>query len=147
MVAVGDVSRMNVLVPIDGSDPSQAAIEHAVTTFPDAEITALHVVDPSMSVYRSDSHFNFERLVELEEENAEELFETAREIADEHGVSIETDTVVGSPRREIVAYTDEHDVDQIVIGSHGRSGVSRVLIGSVAESIVRRASVPVTVVR
>lgn len=76
---------MHVLVPIDNSEPARAAIEHAVTTFPNADITALHVVNPSMSAYRTDTHFNFERLVELEEERAEALFETAREIADEHG--------------------------------------------------------------
>ncbi|QRV17708.1 universal stress protein (plasmid) [Haloterrigena salifodinae] len=140
---------MHVLVPIDGSEPARAAIEHAVTTFPDADITALHVVNPSMSTYRTNSHLHFERLVELEEERAETLFETAREIADEHGreASLTTETVVGEPIRDIVEFAEENDVDQIVIGSHGRSGVSRVLLGSVAEQVVRRASMPVTVVR
>lgn len=138
---------MNVLVPIDDSEPGRAAVEHAVTTFPDADITVLHVVNPSMSTYRSDTHFNFERLVELEEEKAETLFETAREIADDHDASVATETVVGEPIRDIVAFAEENDIDQIVIGSHGRSGVSRVLLGSVAEQVVRRASIPVTVVR
>jgi len=46
-----------------------------------------------------------------------------------------------------VEYAEESDVDHIVIGSHGRSGVSRILLGSVAESVVRRADMPVTVVR
>lgn len=138
---------MNILVPIDDSDPARAAIEHAATTSPDATITALHVLDPTMAMYRGDRSYNYERAMQLEEERSETLFETAREICDEHGVSLETKTVVGRPADRIVDFAAENDVDRIVLGSHGRSGVSRILLGSVAERVVRRASVPVTVVR
>jgi nucleotide-binding universal stress UspA family protein len=55
--------------------------------------------------------------------------------------------VVGKPARAIVEYADDHDIDQIVMGSHGRSGVTRILLGSVAESVVRDSTVPVTVAR
>jgi nucleotide-binding universal stress UspA family protein len=47
----------------------------------------------------------------------------------------------------IVTYADENDVDHVVLGSHGRKGLTRVLLGSVAEAVVRRSPVPVTVVR
>lgn len=138
---------MRILVPLDDSDPARAALEHALETFPEADVTVLHVVNPSVSAYQSDAPYNFPRAVELEEEKAEALFETVRELAAEHGGSIETETVVGSPPRGIVEFAEENDVDGIVLGSHGRSGVSRVLLGSVAEQVVRRAQVPVTVVR
>jgi len=65
----------------------------------------------------------------------------------EHGGPIETAVVVGRPAREIVRYADDHDIDQIVMGSHGRDRASRVLLGSVAETVARRAPVPVTIVR
>jgi nucleotide-binding universal stress UspA family protein len=55
--------------------------------------------------------------------------------------------VVGRPAREIVDYADENDIDHVVMGSHGRSGVSRIVLGSVAENVVRKSSVPVTVAR
>jgi nucleotide-binding universal stress UspA family protein len=55
--------------------------------------------------------------------------------------------VSGDPANEIVAYAEETDVDHIVVGSHGRSGLSRVLLGSTAEKVVRRSPVPVTVVK
>ncbi|MDG5819504.1 universal stress protein [Natronococcus sp. A-GB7] len=138
---------MRILVPLDDSDPARAALEHTFETFPEADVTALHVVNPSVSAYRSDAPYNFPRAVELEEEKAEALFEMAQELADERGRSVETETVVGSPPRGIVEFAEENDVDGIVLGSHGRSGVSRVLLGSVAEQVVRRAQVPVTVVR
>ncbi|QFU83099.1 universal stress protein [Natronorubrum aibiense] len=138
---------MNVLVPLDESDPARQALEHAVSTYPDATITVLHVINPSMAMYRGEMAYNYERLIELEEEEAEDLFETAKEIGDEHGASITTELMVGTPARSIVSFAEDNDVDQIVLGSHGRSGVSRVLLGSVAEQVVRRATVPVTVVR
>lgn len=56
-------------------------------------------------------------------------------------------TEFGRPARTIVEYVEDHDVDHVVVGSHGRSGLSRTLLGSVAERVVRRSSVPVTVVR
>lgn len=138
---------MKILVPLDDSDPARAALEHALETFPEADLTVLHVVNPSVSAYRSEAPYNFPRAVEREEEKAAALFETARELAADHDGSLETATMVGSPPRGIVEYANEHDVDGIVLGSHGRSGVSRVLLGSVAEQVVRRAEVPVTVVR
>jgi nucleotide-binding universal stress UspA family protein len=138
---------MRILVPIDDSNPAREALEYALTMFPEASITVLHVINPSVSAYRSGDPYNFPRAVELGEEKAETVFEMARELADERDASIETETMVGSPPRGIIEFANENDIDQIVLGSHGRSGVSRVLLGSVAEQVVRRAQAPVTVVR
>jgi nucleotide-binding universal stress UspA family protein len=74
----------------------------------------------------------------------------AEQIADlfeEADLDYETEIVFGDAAREIVDYAEANEIDQIVIGNHGRSGVSRVLLGSVGEKVVRRASMPVTVVR
>ncbi|WP_254861597.1 universal stress protein [Halovivax gelatinilyticus] len=60
---------------------------------------------------------------------------------------VRVETAAGKPGREIVRFADEHDADHIVVGNHGREGVARVLVGSVAEQVVSRASMPVTVVR
>ena len=56
-------------------------------------------------------------------------------------------TRIGLPAEEIVQYADEHAIDLIVMGTHGREGVMRVVLGSVAESVVRRAPCPVLTVR
>ena len=136
---------MHVLVPIDDSDPADAALEYAVTEFPDADVTALHVIDPYETSFSS--WLGGEQFSERLEEEADVLLAAARDRATEHNVSIDTDTVVGKPSTEIPNYVEEADVDRVVIGSHGRRGSSRVLLGSVAEMVVRRAPVPVTVVR
>jgi nucleotide-binding universal stress UspA family protein len=54
---------------------------------------------------------------------------------------------VGRPSKTIVEVADEAGYDHIVMGSHGRTGVSRIILGSVAEAVTRNATVPVTVVR
>jgi nucleotide-binding universal stress UspA family protein len=60
---------------------------------------------------------------------------------------VDTTAEVGGPANAIVECAEEESVDHIVTGSHGRSGVTRILLGSVAETVVRRSPVPVTVVR
>jgi len=138
-----------VLVPFDGSPLAERALEHAVETFPDATVTALYVIDPIDSLLAveasglsvADSWYDDER------ERAAGLLATASDLAAGYDAEIETVTATGQPVREIVDYAEDHDVDQIVVGSHSRNRVGRAILGSVAETVVRRARVPVTVVR
>lgn len=136
-----------ILVPVDGSEQSTAALSYALTEFPDAEITVINVIDPIDVGYTSTVGMPgySEEWYEDSKENAEALFEEAQEMADEYGVTLSTETDVGQPAQTVVEFAE--DFDQIVMGSHGRSGVSRILLGSVAETVVRRSPVPVTVVR
>jgi nucleotide-binding universal stress UspA family protein len=140
-----------VLVPIDDSDRSTKALEYALKQYPDAEITVLHVLDPSSDAVYTGGEISIDLDVrEVRERHkhlAEDLLEEAVETASRHGIEIDTATRVGKPARAILEYVEEEDVDHIVVGSHGRSGVSRVLLGSVAETVTRRSPVPVTVVR
>lgn len=134
---------------MDGSDQSQHALEHVLSEHADARITVLHVIDPARATYGAQAGIppSSEEWFEAEEARAEKLFENVREQAREAGVEVTTTTQVGQPSRTIVEYAEDHDVDHVVIGSHGRRGLSRVLLGSVAELVVRRSPVPVTVVR
>ncbi|WP_092905702.1 universal stress protein [Halostagnicola kamekurae] len=144
---------IHVLVPLDGSPQSWAAFDHAVATYDEGTITALHVVNPMAGVYgdyEGGGYYDaqaYDRAVE----RGEGFLERARTRAEDADILettvLETTVETGPPARTIVQYIDENDVDHVVMGSHGRSGVARVLLGSVAESVTRRASVPVTVVR
>lgn len=139
---------MRVLIPYDGSEQSKAALEYAASNHADDEIVLLNVLDfvevgygaaPDMALagYWEEWH-------EQAESSAKELLADAATMLD---TEPETEIVVGQPSRAIVEYIDEGDIDAVVIGSHGREGFSRVLLGSVAETVVRRSPVPVTVVR
>jgi nucleotide-binding universal stress UspA family protein len=144
---------MHVLVPLDGSPQSWEALDHAIENYNGETITALHVVDPMEGVYSDygGSGYYDAQMHERAVERGEELGEEARDRADDAGILdttvLETAVETGPPARTILEYVDENEVDHIVMGSHGRSGVARILLGSVAETVTRRAPVPVTIVR
>lgn len=137
----------HILVPLDDSPQAMEAVEYALSEHEGTEITLLNVIDPIEVGHRFEALLpsSAEGWYEDRREAAEELFETVRDEADEFDIS--TAVEVGRPSRVIVEYAADNDVDAIVMGSHGRSGVTRILLGSVAESVVRRSPIPVTVVR
>jgi len=143
----------HVLVPLDTSPLSQQALDYALAAFADegTEFTVLHVLDYVEAGYDADLDFAGPGYLrdwhENAQQRAERLFEEAHATADEYAVTLRTETEHGRPARTIVEFAGDHGVDHIVMGSHGRSGVSRLLLGSVAELVLRRAPCPVTVVR
>lgn len=140
----------SILVPIDGSLPATAALDHALARFADGEITVLYVIDadePNGSLRQRLLKEECEEQRRVGEEAAGRVLEEARRHADGSGVEIATVTAFGRPARRIVAYAEENGIDRIVMGTHGRSGLSRLLLGSVAEVVSQGSSVPVTTVR
>lgn len=136
-----------ILLAYDGTPQSQRAAEWVGEVFPDAEVTVLTVLDPMegfLDTFGYGSHQYHEWRDEAEEA-ADDLQREARERLGD--VSVQTATRSGQVPRVIVSYADEHEIDHIVLGSHGRTGVSRVLLGSVAESVLRRAPTTVSIVR
>ncbi|MFC3957487.1 universal stress protein [Halovivax cerinus] len=138
------VSR--ILVPFDASAPSEAALRFAFEQFPDASVAVLHVVEPFADHTDAGSEHDRHRWRERATGMAEEHFDEARAIATEYDASIETDWRYGRPGHEVVAHAATGDYDHVVMGSHGRSGIERLMLGSVAETTIRRAGVPVTVI-
>lgn len=140
-----------ILVPVDESPLSTRAIEFVGREHPEATIHLLHALDQVASDYDFDGTSlpaspdgQSARAVE----NGERVLEDARESAQTAGLSVTaTELVAGRPASQITSYAAEHDVDHIVMGSHGRTGLSRILLGSVTERVLRNATVPVTVVR
>jgi nucleotide-binding universal stress UspA family protein len=134
---------MKILVPVDESEQSHEALRYAHETFPHAEITALHVIaaDSYWTAFADDSVAvpGYERA----RKRAEALLDASRNETPEIETRIET----GSPAHEIVDYAGKGGFDAVVIGSHGRTGAARILLGSVAETVARRSPVPVTIVR
>jgi nucleotide-binding universal stress UspA family protein len=131
-----------VLVPLDGSPHAEDALETAFEIFPEARIEVLHVIQVA-SVTRNDAESAMERA----ERRADEILSAAEEIADDHGREIETEAIEGHAAKTIVSYAEDNDIDHIVMGSVGRSGVRRLMLGSVADSVTRRAPCDVTVTR
>lgn len=139
---------MVLLVALADSEPGWAALEYALEEADETDgVVVVHAVDPSQSGYGEFAHFGTDSMQERLREHGEALLEQARDRVAERPQQVRTELLVGPPASSVVTYVTEHDVDRVIVGSHGRSGVSRVLLGSVAEQIARRAPAPVTIVR
>lgn len=138
----------HILVPYDGSPASRAALSYAVARFPGSVITLLYVMEPMTEYARQRAFPGYTGPDEFgsEREKGEYLLDAATEDLGDV-VEVDTQLIAGTPAREIIEFADEHGIDHVVIGSHGRSSVSRFLLGSTAETVIRRSEVPVTVVR
>jgi nucleotide-binding universal stress UspA family protein len=135
-----------ILLPTDGSGPSEAARDHALGLAA-AYGATLHVIyvvdDDALRAARIDSDV----VVEGFEAEGESLVGQVAAAAAEDGVDCETAVLHGHPHDVIVDYATDHGVDLVVMGTHGRHGVSRFLLGSVTERVVRTSDVPVLTVR
>ena len=136
----------SILLPTDGSPAAAAAREHAFDLAEryTATVHVLYVIDGAM--YASLEAGSDVVLDSLQKEG-ERAIETIEEMGDERGVPIRTEIAHGSPHGQILEYVTDHDIDLIVMGTHGRTGLNRYLLGSVTERVVRSADVPVLTVR
>jgi nucleotide-binding universal stress UspA family protein len=137
----------HVLVLMDDSPLATRALDFALEVHPNADITVLRVIDYVEESYSAEMLVGPREIRERATARAEQLFAEARERTADHGGEVRTVTEFGKPAGTILEYVDAHDVDVVVMGGHGRSLVSSVLLGDVAQTVVRRAPVPVTVVR
>ena len=136
-----------VLVPVDGSEQSLAALDFVVDRFPTARVTIFHAV-PRLFEYDVDPAGTYvEELIETATERGKSVVDSAKARVDDDDLILETAIEYGEPSRSILEYATENDFDQIVMGSHGRSLPARIVTGSVAETVSRRSTLPVTLVK
>ena len=135
-----------ILVPTDGSPASNAAIEHAIDLAQqyDARLHALYVVDGAAY---STLEAGAEIVVEALESEGDSATARVAEAAEEAGIDCVSTVTTGTAYRSIIDYVDENAVDIVVMGTHGRKGLDRYLLGSVTERVVRTSEVPVLTVR
>ena len=144
----------NILVPTDGSETAESAVDHAIDLASkyDATVHALYVVDIDATNYS----LGTEQIDRIRRGDLDEMTEVKSEADDatgyvvdraaDHGLTVEEHVTAGQPARAIRKFVEDDDIDLVVMGSHGRSGLSRVILGSVAEKVLRRTRLPVLVV-
>ena len=137
----------DVLVPTDGSDCADHALELGIDVAT-AEAATLHLLSV-ISLTTLGAEIGDAPQTGTAVERAEELIEDAVAFAEEAGVGSTSGTVErgSSVSRAILSYIDEQEIDLVVVGTHGRTGLDRYVLGSVAEQLVRVAPVPVLTVR
>jgi nucleotide-binding universal stress UspA family protein len=143
---------MKILIALDGSDYSRAALKSVIARPwpPDTTVKVLHVVEPpSLLMGREMGGYDpeFEMVWKALRDQAKDLVEKAAEQLRKAKFSVSTELVEGDPKSQILDAAKEWHADMIILGSHGRSGLSRFLIGSVSQDVVRHAHCSVEIIR
>jgi len=151
-IKLGDIDEVcididRILVPVDGSEPAVAATQYAVViakTF-GAKIKAIYV------------DTGVDQLELPEEIEAEDVYEgvhpsikglaIARTMCDRNDVQCEAEIIKGGVAKRIVATAEEFDADLIIMGDTGRTGMKRIALGSIAETVVKGSDRPVMVIK
>lgn len=135
----------DILLPFDGTEGAAEVLHHAgeIAHWADGTIHVLFVADTTRDSVTVVEGQTVDALVQKGERTVEEAEKTLRTL----GVDYESDVVQGNPAPTIAEYAERYDHDVIVMPTHGREGISRYLIGSVSEKVVRLSPVPVLTAR
>ncbi|MEP0824054.1 MAG: universal stress protein [Nitrososphaera sp.] len=149
--STSDINLRQIIVPLDGSESSFQAARYAIkiAKMAKAEIIFMHAVVKPPYIEFKGAGIALMHYIEEIKKYAETWYKSVGEIASKEGVKFSTDTIldVVSAPDAIVNYAQDKKADLIVIGTKGRSGIKRVLLGSVASGVVSHAKCPVLVVR
>lgn len=138
------MNGQKILYPTDFSSPGRTALEMASCLAHDrgAKLLIVHVEEPPTAYGGGELYYG------VQEPNVEELQRMLSEVVPTHpSVPYEHRLVMGSPAIAIVELAEKEGVSMIVMPTHGRSGLMRLLMGSVAEEVVRKAKCPVLTVK
>lgn len=144
------ISLKRILFPTDFSPASEYARNYAcsIAGLMDAELHVLHIIEDPLPIPGTKGSWALpheDLIAQLVSQTETQLKEHTKNSGLRDNRVIRT-VRVGNPSQEITEYAGKHDVDLIVLGTHGRSGLSHLLIGSVAEKVVRLAKCPVLTV-
>ena len=134
------------MVAVDGSEESDDALRYAVSLAEPlgAEVKVVHAITPE--IYSDEGRMLIEDMSDAEA-RADSVLADAEEVAEKEGFDVSTESLYGDPVEEMVKYADEMNADAVFVGHRGVSTEYEDVVGSVAQDLVRKASVPVTVVR
>ena len=137
-----------ILIATDGSEYTKKAVDYGVdlSKHTGAKLHAIYVVDTA-AFASIPMDAAWESMYELLRQEGDEATKYVAEKAESEGVEIERLTVEGHPADELIKYAENNSIDMIILGTIGKSGLDRFLLGSVAEKVVRNSKIPVLVVR
>jgi nucleotide-binding universal stress UspA family protein len=136
-----------ILVPLDGSATAELALPHAIALakLSGAKLVLLRVIEPFPPV-RSMSPADLRAVKSQAIEWAEEYFERLAGPLHDQEIDAETIIMEGRAGVQIAQFAEENEIDLILLSSRGRTGITRWLMGSVADRVIRGASIPVLLV-
>jgi len=137
----------SIVIATDGSENTRNAISYGIkfAKFSGATVYALYVMDTS-SLTQSFTAGK-ELMYELLKKEGQKAISKVKECGEASGVEVKEVLMEGHPSKDIIDFAENKDIDLIVMGTLGKTGLNRFLMGSVAEKVVRNSKVPVMVVR
>lgn len=142
----------HILCPVDGSAASNAGMQEAIGLAKEqnAALLFLHIIDTYVPVVDMSGDFNITYMIEILRENGEKVIRNAMAAANKAGVNANMKTIEsmgGRVASHIVQQAEIWPADLIVMGTHGLHGISRLVMGSDAEHVLRSSSVPLLLVK
>jgi len=137
-----------ILIATDGSEHTKNAVNYGIDLAKNtgAKLHAIYVVDTA-AFASIPMDAAWESMYELLKQEGDEATRYVSEKAEEESLEVEKSTIEGHPAEEIIKYAENNSIDIIVMGTLGKSGLDRFLLGSVAEKVVRNSKIPVLVVK
>ncbi len=138
----------NIVIATDGSENTQRAISYGIeiAKLSGATVHALYVADTSSTISENWT-LGRETIYEIMRNDGEKAVSRVKKIGEAAGVEVKEVVLDGYPSNEIIDFAENNNIDLIVMGTLGKTGLEKFLIGSVAEKVVRDSKVPVMVVR
>lgn len=138
----------NILVPVDFSDSGDVAMAYAVSLAReyDAQMHLVHVYEQPFA-YGNAGFAGTPIPAEIPPADLNEEQAKLDLVTPAEDVKFRREFIVGSPADDLVKYAKENEIDLVVMGTHGRTGLTRLLMGSVAEGVVRRSPCPVLTIK
>ncbi len=141
----------HILIPVDGSDNAQRAIDQAIVLAQafKSQVTAIYVIDPyAFTGVGADFSYGQAEYLSAATAEGQQALQVARDAFQVVGIDISTTAVEGhSTHKAILETANDMGVDLIVMGSHGRKGLEKLILGSVTSQVLSHAHLPVLVVR
>jgi nucleotide-binding universal stress UspA family protein len=138
----------NIVIATDGSENSRKAISYGIeiAKISGATVYAVHVVD-TLSVVSDIWTAGKDLIHDMMIRDGKKILSETKKIIEDSGVEVKDVLLNGHPGEEIIRFTENNNIDLIVMGTLGATGLEKFLMGSVAEKVVRHSKVPVMVVR
>lgn len=133
-----------ILYPTDGSEPAESVLDYSLRIASEHEAT-IHILNVADTNQDSLTRIQGE-VIDVLEREGEKIVNEAAQRATDRGISVVSEVRQGTPSTSIVEYSQQFDIDLIVMPTHGRSGLKRFLIGSVTERVINTAEAPVITV-
>lgn len=137
-----------ILIATDGSEYTKNAVDYGIDIAKStgAKLFAVYIVDTA-AFASIPMDAAWESMYELLKQEGDLAIKYVSERAQVEGVEVEGNLIEGHPADEIIRYSEKNSISLIVMGTLGKSGLDRFLLGSVAEKVVRNSKIPVLVVR